>query len=522
MIHKFKHPLSLSLIFLIAAGMRLPHLSLRPMHTDEAVHAVKFGALLENGSYQYDPVEYHGPTLYFFTWILAKTTGQDSLQDVTDSTLRMVPVLFGILLIGFTFWLVPGLGWPAILTAGLLTALSPAFVFYSRYYIQEILLVCFTTGWITSSYRYLTSEKWGWIILSGIFFGLMHATKETSIITWWAAGSALLILWLLRNGFYPSFRKPSKRMWTHLTVFVVAGAITSTALFSNGFTYPKGILDSFSTYANYFFKAGQNSLHNHPSCYYFQHLFCYQSGEQFWSEWPILLFAIMGLIRIFHSGRKFSKGNPLHQFIALYAILLTAVYILIPYKTPWSMLSFYHAWILLAGMGFIAFLDWTAKSKLLKTSAFVLLVIGTSHLAYQAWTANFKCQSSPANPYVYAHPTEDVFKISNTIQSLMDEQSLPIHVIVSNHEYWPLPWYLRNLENIGWYADIPDDWTPAPVLLFSEEFKEPIIKKLYVDAKPGERDLYVPLFDKELELRPGQPVLGYIRYDVLNRISNHK
>ena len=38
-------------VILIAIALRAPDLSRRPMHTDEAVHAVKFGMLLEDGFY---------------------------------------------------------------------------------------------------------------------------------------------------------------------------------------------------------------------------------------------------------------------------------------------------------------------------------------------------------------------------------------------------------------------------------------------------------------------------------------
>ena len=43
---------------ILAAALRLPGLALRPMHADEAVHADKFGTLLEGGRYAYDPSEY--------------------------------------------------------------------------------------------------------------------------------------------------------------------------------------------------------------------------------------------------------------------------------------------------------------------------------------------------------------------------------------------------------------------------------------------------------------------------------
>ena len=79
--------------------LRLPKLAQRPMHTDEAVHAIRFGELLETSTYKYDPFEYHGPILLYSTLIPAWLSGADTLTDVTEVTLRIVPVLFGIRLV---------------------------------------------------------------------------------------------------------------------------------------------------------------------------------------------------------------------------------------------------------------------------------------------------------------------------------------------------------------------------------------------------------------------------------------
>ena len=46
------------------------------MHHDEANQAVKFGALLETGAYQYDRNDHHGPTLYYLTLPSAWLRGQ--------------------------------------------------------------------------------------------------------------------------------------------------------------------------------------------------------------------------------------------------------------------------------------------------------------------------------------------------------------------------------------------------------------------------------------------------------------
>ena len=101
------------LVLIVALGAlaaRVPRLSMRPMHTDEAVHAQKFGDLLEGGRYRYNPREYHGPTLNYFTLIPAWLSGAHKYPEITEVTLRIVPVAFSVILIALTALLVGGLG----------------------------------------------------------------------------------------------------------------------------------------------------------------------------------------------------------------------------------------------------------------------------------------------------------------------------------------------------------------------------------------------------------------------------
>ena len=191
-----------------AAMLRLPKLKQRPMHTDEAVHAIKFGTLLEEGVYRYDKNEYHGPTLNYLTLIPAKLSSADNITEINEFTLRIVTVFFGLLLVVLLLLLFDGLGKLAVIIAAILTTLSPAMIVYSRYYIQEILLVCFTFAVLVSGYRYTQSKKVCWALLTGFFLGLMQTTKETWIIAFGSmAVSAVLLIFLQAR------QKHSARPW---------------------------------------------------------------------------------------------------------------------------------------------------------------------------------------------------------------------------------------------------------------------------------------------------------------------
>src|SRR3954463_10401469 len=89
-------------LLLTAAGALLfwgRGLDQRLMHQDEAIGADKFHELWRTYKYVYDPHEYHGPTLNYFTLPVVWMSGAKSFSQTTEATYRMVPVLFGVGLI---------------------------------------------------------------------------------------------------------------------------------------------------------------------------------------------------------------------------------------------------------------------------------------------------------------------------------------------------------------------------------------------------------------------------------------
>src|SRR5712692_6068266 len=90
--------IALGLLVVLGAGigLRCARLDARPMHSDEAVNAIKFGRLWEQGDYKYDPNEHHGPTLYYATVALARLTGAHDFEHFTEKRLRVLTLLFGL------------------------------------------------------------------------------------------------------------------------------------------------------------------------------------------------------------------------------------------------------------------------------------------------------------------------------------------------------------------------------------------------------------------------------------------
>jgi len=509
--------IALGLVLALGSVFRFAGLHLRPMHTDEAVHGVKFGYLLEDGFYKYNPNQFHGPTLNYLTLIPAWLTGTHQIEKVSEQLLRIVPAVFGIGIIILVFFLRDRNTPTAIFWSVVFAALSPAMVFYSRYYIQETLLVFFVFGLIVFGYRYLCNRRLIWIILAGICAGLAFATKETSVIAFASIAVSAVVVYLIPNRQKAAANKTQKIKPLHI-IYALIAAIGISALFFSSFgSNISGITDSVKIFEPYLLRAGQSPKHIHPWYYYFQILlFWHEGAGPIWNELVIVIPAIAGCFLSFFGNvpgdRRF------RQFIAVYIVVMAAVYAAIPYKTPWCMLGFLQPMTLMAGLAVAwCFSKITARFKPL---LFILAAAGCAYLGYLTLMSNFRYYDHPANPYTYSHPTGDVFKIDEKLDDLAraSDRPLIVRVIYPDHEYWPLPWYFRDLPKTGWHSEVTDKIGDADIIIADLRLRPPITEVLYEHRVPGQRNLYVPAFAQWQRLRPGARVQMYVRATLWQRM----
>ena len=487
-----------------ALAVRLPRLAQRPMHGDEANQARKAGDLLETGVYRYDRHEHHGPTLYWLTWPVLRLTGATRFADTSEWQYRLVPVLFAAGLVLLLLLAVDGVGWPAAVLAGVLTAISSAMVFYSRYYIQETLLVFFTCGALFCAWRFVRRPSLCWALVTGVCLGLMHATKETWVLAAAAAalGWGLTLGWTWwQEGVLPDLRPYFRR--ARLAAVVGAAVLVAVALYSSFGTNPRGPLDSLLCYETYWQRGttgvGENALHTHAWSYYLQLLL----GDRFdflndlrrlftgrpprglsWSEGLIMGLAAVGfLVSLTPRGLPESQ-RPFVRWLGCYTILLTALYAVIPYKTPWCLLSFPHGMILLAGVGGWVLLR-APRSMVGRGLMAVALVVGLVHLGWQSYALNFRFFADQRNPYVYAHTSPDAVNLASRMEELAalapDGHEMVIHIVTPENP-WPLPWYLRrfNPDHVGHWSDTAkwrsetETQPPPSVIILTEAVRDAV------------------------------------------------
>ncbi|MDW8310161.1 MAG: TIGR03663 family protein [Verrucomicrobiales bacterium] len=500
-----------------AFALRLPQLDLRPLHNDEAVNALKLAELWQHGRYRYDPDEFHGPSLHYFCRAVLRLAAAPEPADWTGTHLRLTPVLFGVALIPLLLLFANGLGRGAVAWAAVFTAVSGATVFYSRYFIHETLLVFFTTLALGAAWRWYQTRRAVWAAIAGLGVGLMWATKETFVITLGAVAVALVAVAVTEHraqaamaaadsGATATGRARQHRTWLWHVVLAggVAGAIW-LLFFSSFFTNWLGLLDSFRTYVPWVKRAGGASPHIHPWYFYLERLAWFHPPKSpVWSEGLILALAAVGT-----GVSLLGKKSALHRFLAIYTPTLTAAYSVISYKTPWCLLSFWQGMILLAGVGAVAVLD-AVRGRALKVAVVAVLAGLTAQLAWQAWRGSFVFFADRRNPYVYAQTVPHLLKLVERVEAVAAAapagRETVVQVIAPEHDYGPLPWYLRRLKHVGWYDALPGE-PFAPMVIVAARLDARL------DDKTGRRWIMVGLFEQ----RPGVFLELYVERDLWTR-----
>ena len=473
----------------------------RTFHPDEANQAFTTGRLIENGVYQYNPSDHHGPTLYYAAAAIQKAAGNTSVQSIDGTLLRCTPLLFGILTLLFSFLALSKIlkkvsgGWLIAAAFVLLLGTSPIFAFFATDFIQEMLLACFTAMifWAAAGYA-LSGEVGGkskikpgtWALLGGISAGLAFATKETSLLTFGAMAIPTIsaILYCKGTGLRPEpqrkaheqdggggeldketgqsteTRKRNAALPSHL-ILGVAGFFLTAVLFYSSFAQNwQGVYNAFVTAPlSYIYRAAGDAAsegaayHVHPWWQYLKWLF---GGNAAFAA-----FSAIGMlvgVYIFQKDRAENKIPVALKagFIAIsgFALSLTAIYSGIPYKTPWCALQM-HIPLLLAG--FLGWLLGAMRGKAGRIAVFAvsaMVVCWNVSIVKKMWHD----PDSKEIAYNYASASPQVKDMAKLIEDTVsakkdgDAQSF-VAVAVPSEDTWPLPFYLRKLDaRVGYWT----------------------------------------------------------------------
>jgi hypothetical protein len=107
----------------------------------------------------------------------------------------------------------------------------------------------------------------------------------------------------------------------------------------------------------------------------------------------------------------------------------------------------------------------------------------------------------------------DVFTIVKQVDTMAaaDPDKLATNIqIFTRENLWPLPWYLRRYSNVHWWNGVVDTAPIGPIVLATPDMEPALMHRIYEVPPPGHREMYLNLFEREVDLRPRVEVRGYV------------
>lgn len=410
-------------LFLLAGSFRLVALATRPLHHDEGTNVIFLLRLLEQGVYRYDPSNYHGPLPYYLSALSLMIFGR-----MTEA-LRFVPAILGAAMAPLAWMLRQELGRAGAAAAGVLLAVSPSLVYYSRDNIHETYLVFFTLLCVVGAARGLASSRPGWYLLAGLAAGAMAATKETAVFA---------IAALLLGGVVAVGSGGSRPRATHILIMLLGASVLAGALYTDLGADPRGLVGPIQAVRLWGARAVRPEGHDKPWFYFLKVLFL---------EEPLLLPAsVCGAVIALR--RRIVPGI----LLTVWAGTILITYSSISYKTPWLVLNMVLPLALLSGLAVGAGLGTQAPSRARRSAALLLSTFAAAAAARAVDLSLIRYDVDGASPLVYVQTSRDALRLVARIQAyaekLPQRRAVPVQIL--SPDYLPLNWYLRDFPNVSY------------------------------------------------------------------------
>ena len=253
------------------------------------------------------------------------------------------------------------------------------------------------------------------------------------------------------------------RLVPRLLIAFLAASVVYVIFYSAFFTHPAGLADGLRAYFNYAERAS-GGPHDQPWFYYGAILWPHTQGGIHWGEPLLLLGALAGAILTFSP-----QANPTHRALAAFTATLLLIYSVIPYKTPWLLLTPYAGLALLAGLGAAHSARWLPEKIGRFTPAFFGLALVLAG-AWRAGPALDRYANDSRNPYLYQPTSPDLARLVTTLETQALDKKI---AVISPDHAWPLPWYLRHRATVGYFSTPPQNLSAYDMVLFDSRLDLP-------------------------------------------------
>ena len=174
-------------IAIVALALRLWELTGRTMHYDEAIHLYYSWRLANLEGFVHSPWM-HGPFQIELVALFLHLFGD------TDFAARLAYALFGTVLVVLPFFLRDHLGRAGAMLTGMMLAISPSLLYFSRFGRNDIIMAVLTVSLFALLWQYTRNPRNRYLYLASAILAIAFATKETAYIISAIFGALALLL----------------------------------------------------------------------------------------------------------------------------------------------------------------------------------------------------------------------------------------------------------------------------------------------------------------------------------------
>ncbi len=437
-------------LLVLALATRFYRLGDRPFHHDESIHAYQSYTLSQNGEWRYDPA-YHGPFLYYANAVVYKIFG------VSNTTARLLPAAFGVLLIAFAWPLRRWIGNGAALAFALLILLSPHLTYFSRFIREDLYSLVFTLATILAFRRFLETDRARWLTAAAAAFALAGVTKENAYMTgvlFVAFGVWTFLSRAARGDAGGALRSTAAWVRAHLVPLLTAGIVFLFvwALLYSAFGHYPGDWLAIPKAVRYWM--GQHAIARIPGpwYYYFPQLLYYEAAT------------VLAAAFAFRGWRR----DPFLGFIVFWAVGSLAIYAWAREKVPWLTVHPLLPLTVLAAVGLANL--WRDRRQRLPRLVLpvigVLLAINASAMylaCFRYGAYDLEREPTHGEYLAYVQTTDDLVRALDVLDQARKRvpAGQPL-ITVAGEASWPLTWYLRDTPTT-WASRIDRASTPVIV-----------------------------------------------------------
>ncbi|MCE8424638.1 MAG: TIGR03663 family protein [Candidatus Methanoperedens sp.] len=433
-------------IFLLAIFLRFYHLDVRVFHHDESAIGFNTYKFFKDGIYSYDPV-FHGPFMYYVTAEVFSFFGD------SDYSARILPAIFGASMLFLLLPLRKYIGTSGLLITAFFLALSPSFLYYSRFFREDIFIAFFSLLILVCAVKY--TEKYAeqtysymrifYLFLGGVGLASMAALKENAYIVMF-----LIILFLAMFFIREKWSKDFiGRIMIKKAVIISAEGLFFIFVLLVVFSlfYTGNVLD---------FHGMKDTVEKAVSYWYAMHKIAHLGGSPFYYlpilvryELPVLVFGVIGIVHYF------KKNNNFMIFLGYWAISNFMIYSYLQEKVPWLILNPLLPLTLVAGAYIGELLPgWKLNSKA-GAIAVIFLAASSVFFIQSSVFLNFYDYTNIKEPLIQGNQVPQEFKEINLPKLYAWASELngkPAKITLPEKQpVTTFLWYFRHYDNIEIY-----------------------------------------------------------------------